>query len=315
MTRVSPGRLLACTAAGALGALLLSCSINTLAVRAVAGVLSGNGGGTVFTGDDDPALVGDALPFAMKTYESLLQADPGNAPLALATARAFLSYGYAFVLTPAQQMDASQVDEQRAQQVRAKRLFLRGRGYVLQGMEARRPGFGASLDKEGAAAALRLARPQDADYLYTLGATWLAAFSADPFDFDLILSLKSAVAVLQQVTAWDPSYGGGAVQEILISFYGAAPADLGGGESRARDAFLRAVDLSHGLRAGPYVALATSVSVKTQNEAEFRSLLAKALAVDVNASVPDRLVNIINQQKARWLLDHVGDFFLEDETP
>ena len=53
------------------------------------------------------------------------------------------------------------------------------------------------------------------------------------------------------------------------------------------------------------------MSVKNQNAGEFRDLLGKALAIDVNADVPDRLVNVINQRKARWLLDHVDDYFLE----
>jgi predicted anti-sigma-YlaC factor YlaD len=277
-----------------------SCSINRLAVRAVAGALAGSGSSTVFTGEEDPELVRDALPFAMKTYESLLSADPGNAPLALATGRAFLSYAFAFVQTPAEQLPDSQVDEQGAMLKRAKKLFLRGRDYVLQGLETRRPGFRAALDKDGAAAALRLVRRDDADYLYWAGA----------FDFDLVLTLPRAVALLQQVNDWDETYDKGAVHEIFISFYGAAPADLGGSEARARDNFQRAVALSRGLRAGPYIALASSVSVKTQNAAEFRSLLEKALAVDVNADVPDRLVNIINQRRARWMLDHIGDYFL-----
>jgi len=36
-------------------------------------------------GEDDPELVRDALPFALKIYESLLAEDPENAPLALST--------------------------------------------------------------------------------------------------------------------------------------------------------------------------------------------------------------------------------------
>jgi predicted anti-sigma-YlaC factor YlaD len=294
----------------AVSVLACSCSINRLAVRAVAGVLSGGGSSTVFTGEEDPELVRDALPFAMKTYESLLAEDPGNAPLALATGRAFLSYAFAFVQAPADELPVSQVDEQGAMRQRAKKLFLRARDYVLQGMETRRPGFRAALDRDGPAAALRLARRDDADYLYWAGAAWLAAFSADSFDFDLILSVPRAVALLQQVNEWDDAYGMGAVHEIFISFYGSAPADLGGSEARARDDFRRAVALSRGLRAGPYLALATSVSIKNQNAAEFRSLLAQALAVDVNADIPDRLVNTINQRRARWMLDHISDYFL-----
>ena len=58
---------------------------------------------------------------------------------------------------------------------------------------------------------------------------------------------------------------------------------------------------------------ASTVSVKNQNSAEFRDLLGKALAVDVNAHTEDRLVNIINQRRARWMLDHVDDLFLAED--
>ena len=285
-------------------------------MRAVAGFLAGSGQGVTFTGDDDPELVRDALPFALKTYESLLETDPSNAPLALATGRAFVGYGFAFVQAPADQLPASQVEEQRAMKQRAKKLFLRARDYVLQGIEARRPGFRAALEAKGPQAALRLTRAEDADYLYWAGAAWMAAFSADPFDFALLVALPRAVAFLQQVNSWDEAYGAGAVQEIFISFYGSAPADLGGSEAKARESFQRAVALSKGMRAGPYIALATSVSVKNQDGAEYRSLLEKALAIDANADIPDRLVNIVNQRRARWLLDHIDDFFLgEGDSP
>jgi predicted anti-sigma-YlaC factor YlaD len=291
-------------------ALVDSCSLNQLAVRTVAGFLAGSGESTVFSGDDDPQLVGDALPFILKTYESLLASDPRNDALALATGRTFVSYGYAFIQAPADQLPFDRVDDQLALHKRAKRLFLRGRDYVLGGLEVRRPGFRAALENGGVDTALRLVRRQDADYLYWAGAAWLAAFSADPFDFAQIVTVPRAVALLQQVQSWDDAYGAGAVHEILISFYGAAPADLGGNQQKARDNYLRAVALSHGRRSGPYIALASTVSVKNQDAAEFRDLLARALAVDPDASPADRLVNIINQRKARWMLAHIDDYFL-----
>jgi predicted anti-sigma-YlaC factor YlaD len=291
--------------------LLCSCSINQLAVRAVAGFLSGSGESTTFSGDDDPELVRDALPFAMKTYEALLEADPNNAALALATGRSFVSYAFAFVQSQADQMAPERVDEQKAMRLRAKKLDLRGREYVLRGLELRRPGFRAALENSGPAAALRLTRREDADYLYWASAAWMAAFSADPFDFAQIVTLPRAVALLQQVEDWDDTYGAGAVHEIFISYYGSAPADLGGSEQKAREHFVRALALSRGLRAGPYISLASSVCVKNQNVDEYRDLLGKALAVDVNADLPDRLVNIINQRRARWMLDHIDDYFIE----
>jgi len=291
--------------------LLSSCS--SLAIQAVSGVLAGGGNGNVFTTDDDTVLVGDALPFAMKTYEALLQADPGNASLSLATAQAFAGYAFAFVQTPADELPIDQVDQQIAGHTRAKKLFLRARGYALQGLEIRHKGFLATLDAKGAAAALAMTNREDINYLYWAGASWLGAFSAEPFDFTLLITVPRAVAFLQQVEAWNDTYERGAVHQIFISYYAAAPAEMGGSKVKARAEFARAVELSGGNAAGPYVALASSVSVSDQNITEFRDLLSKALAVDVNAVPSDRLVNTVNQQKAKWMLDNADRFFLEGQ--
>ncbi len=290
---------------------LSGCAINRLAMRAVGGMLSSGQDSTVFSGEEDPELLGDALPFALKLYEILLDEDPANAPLALTTGKAFISYASAFVQGPADMLSADQYDLQTAMRARAKKLFLRGRGYVFRGLETRRPGFMSAIMTKKPAEALSLAKREDIDYLYWTAAGWLGAFSSDPFDFSLIVTLPRAVALLEQVRAWDDEYGRGSLHEILISFYGSAPADIGGSEVKARESFTKAVEYSGGGRAGPYVALASAVCVKRQDYAEFKDLLMKALAIDVDEDPSSRLENIVGQQKARWLLDHAPDFFLD----
>jgi predicted anti-sigma-YlaC factor YlaD len=69
--------------------------------------------------------------------------------------------------------------------------------------------------------------------------------------------------------------------------------------------------LSEGMQVGAYVALAESVSVETQNKKEFNELLDKALAVDVDAKPEWRLLNIVMQRRAQWLLGRSEDLFLE----
>jgi predicted anti-sigma-YlaC factor YlaD len=290
------------------------CSINRLAVRAVAGMLSGGGGGggDAFTTEDDPELVGDALPFAMKLYESLLAADPENPELLLATGRIFVMYANAYVQTPADMLELSQVELQAAMRARAKRLFLRARGYVLKALELRRPGFRGDLAAGKVAAAVARLKSDDADYLYWASAAWLSAFSIDPFDMELLVTVLQPVALLAQVNVWDPAYGGGSVHDILISFYGSAAADMGGSEAKARAEFKRSLELSKGAKVGPYLALATAVSVKNQDAKEFRDLVGKALAIDADAFPPNRLENTLAQRRARWLLAHIGDFFLSE---
>jgi len=51
--------------------------------------------------------------------------------------------------------------------------------------------------------------------------------------------------------------------------------------------------------------------VPAQNSAEFQSLLEKALAVDPDADPDNRLANLAAQRRARWLLNHIDELFLE----
>ena len=91
---------------------------------------------------------------------------------------------------------------------------------------------------------------------------------------------------------------------------------MGGSYERAREHFARAVELSEGFDAGPYVALATGVAVAEENREEFRELLETALAIDLEEAPENRLLNTIAQRRARGLLDHIDDLFfapLEDE--
>ena len=74
--------------------------IKKIALKKVAGALTAEGS-TVFTGDNDPQLIADALPFALKTYESLLEGLPDDVNLLLATGKAFCMYAYAFIHVPA----------------------------------------------------------------------------------------------------------------------------------------------------------------------------------------------------------------------
>ena len=67
-----------------------------------------------------------------------------------------------------------------------------------------------------------------------------------------------------------------------------------------------------GNKAGPYISLATSVSVTNQNAAEWKDLLNKALAIDVDKDPANRLANIIYQKRAKWLLAHTSDYFINE---
>ena len=72
--------------------------------------------------------------------------------------------------------------------------------------------------------------------------------------------------------------------------------------ARARRHFDRAVKLTGGKHAAPYVTLAESVAIAERNRGEFEELLRQALKVDVSAKPEWRLVNAAMQRRARWLI-------------
>lgn len=293
---------------------LVSCSANKLALKMVGDALSSTSSGTAITGDDDPELVGDALPFALKLYEILIEKGSDNPGLFLAAGSGFIMYSNAYVQTPADMLPDQEFEKKTRMTARAKKLYIRGRDYVLQGLELKYPGFAASLESGSITDVLARMKADDVPYLYWTGAGWMAAYAADPFDVSVGVGVKNASAMMETALRLDEAYAAGAIHEIFISYYGSLPRSMGGSEEKARYHFKRAVELSKGLKASPYVALASTVSVNNQNVKEFTGLLNKALAVDVSEKTDIRLANILAQRKARWLLDHREDRILSD-TP
>lgn len=300
--------------------LLSACSINRMATRAVADVLAGSGGNsTVFTGDDDPELVGDALPFALKLYESILAEVPDHDDLNLATGSAFVMYANAFVEADADALGSDQIERKEAERKRAKNLYLRGSGYLFRALERKSPGIGEALrgsagmkaDTAAADKALSRFKKTDAGLLYWSAASLLAAYSLEPFDFALGARVGEARLLMAAAYKLDPDYGKGAIDDFYISFYGALPPDLGGSVDKARAHFELAVRKSGGKSASPYVSLAQAVAVPKQDYAEFKRLLETALAVDPNADPSNRLATLIAQRRARALLAKAGDLFFD----
>jgi predicted anti-sigma-YlaC factor YlaD len=199
---------------------------------------------------------------------------------------------------------------------RAKNLYLRGRDIILLGLEDKYPGFRANLDKKDFAKALQRTTRSDIPLLYWAGAGWLGAYAIDPFDMDLGVTLPAAAALIEKVFQLDPDYAAGAIHEFYILYYGSLPEYMGGSLKKARAHFAKALAVSGGRSSTPYISLATAVTVKEQDLAEFRDLLDRALAIDPEADPENRLVNVLNRRKAQWLLEHADDFFVETgETP
>jgi len=272
------------------------------------------GGGTAFSADDDPALIRDAAPFSLKMMESLLAETPSHRGLLLAAASGFTQYGYAFVQQDADELESTNVAAANALRDRARRLYLRARDYGLRGLGVTHADFSTHL-RTDPRAAVATCTTADVPMLYWTAASWVAAVAIKKDRPDLIADLPLIEALIDRALVLDETFDHGAIHSFLINYEMARTGATGRPEARATAHFDRAVALGGGQQASPLVAFAEAVCIDRQDRARFEALLREALAIDADAQPPSRLVNLIMQRRARWLLTRTDDLFLTPPSP
>lgn len=290
-----------------LAGLCAACSINQLAVNKLGNALAGSG--TTFAADNDPEFIAAAAPFSLKLMESLLDASPRHRGLLLAATSGFTQYGYAFVQQEADRLDATDVAAAAAARTRARHLYLRARDYGLRGLEVRRPGIVPRL-RAADRAALAATTREDVPLLYWTAAAWGAAIGISKEIPSIVADMPLMEALIDRALALDSSFEFGAIHAFLITYEQSRPGGTAGANERSRHHFERAVELSGGGQAGPFVSFAEAVAIPQQNRALFDSLVTRALAIDVDARPEWRLANIILQRRARWLRSRADELFL-----
>ena len=282
------------------------CSLRSMAVNAVMPTLANP---AVYLSEEDPEVARDALPFLLKTIESILDADPAQQDALLFANTGFLLYANAFLQADAALAEWNDYEVASELNERARRMYLRARDYGLRNVEIDHPDIAARLldDPQSAVAVFDV---EEIESLYYLGGAWMLAISLGLDQPALVADLPAARALLDRALELDEDFERGALHSAFITLESVGEA-MGGSYARARDHFARAVELSDGQDAGPYLSLATGVAVAEENREEFRELLETAIAIDPDEEPSNRLLNLIAQKRARVLLDHIDDLFFE----
>jgi predicted anti-sigma-YlaC factor YlaD len=285
-------------------------SVRRAFLNSAALALSGEDAVAVYTSDNDPELIREALPFGLKTYESLLAADPSSRSLHLTAAVGFISYARAFLDDQAAMLIYENLARSRHLKERALKMYLRGRDYALNGLELDFPDFVLHL-REDPQNTLGSLTEKEVSFLYWAAAGWAGAISSNPEDMALVAEIPFVEAMMERALELDEDFGEGTLHEFFISWEGARSEAMGGDPHEAWHHYLLAVEQTRGLKATPHVALAETLAVRQQDQKIFRSLLEKALAVDEDAVPKWRLQNILAKEKAGWLLENASDLFLD----
>ena len=281
------------------------CVFKKMAIRSVANALSKSG--DTFSSDEDPQLIREALPFALKTYESLLVQAPTHQGLLVATAAGFTSYSQGFIARDAELLEEENVAAAELIRRRAQRLDVRARDYALRALDVAHPGLAAAL-RAGHLDGLKNTGPEDVPAMFWAGASWGAAIAVFKNDTDLLSDLPAVKALLARVLLLNATYESGTAHQIMMNL----EASLAGGSmERAESEYALAVAASGGLAAAPHVTFAESVCVQRQDRAAFLAALDKALAIAPNARRNLSVSNQLAQDRARWLKARVDELFLE----
>ncbi|GAC1341694.1 MAG: hypothetical protein NVSMB23_13570 [Myxococcales bacterium] len=286
----------------------LACSPKRIALRSTADALSSQSAGT-FARDDDPALIRDATPFALKTMESLADALDDHLELRVALASGFTSYAYAFVQQDAAEAEDQQPAAARAGRTRALKLFLRARSYGLDGL---RIAHRITVDQlrggeDGRKKALAQIGKDEVPLLYWTLLPWAAAISLNKRNLEMVGDVPVIAAMLDRAFELDETFDRGALHEFALAFDGARPS--GTTPAAQKQHYERAAALQKGLKVSALVSYAENVLGPAQDKAGFEKLLKEALSFDVDAPAARdyRLANLIAQRRARFLLAHEGD--------
>lgn len=292
-----------------LAALLLCAGcLKQIALGSVADSLSASGNG--YARDDDPELVRDSIPVIIKLMEQIHDALPKHEALTVALTRTTTSYGVAFIGEDADRVEDKDVQAGKVLRNRAKRMFLRARGYGLDAMElaiAGSRGVLTGTDRDKRAALLARTTKKDVPAMYWLAAAWGEAIANAKDDMQLVGDLPIVAQLMKRALALDESWEEGAIHEFFITY----DAAQGEGKAAAKKHFERALELSHNKKLAPYVTYAEAVCVDSQDKKEFVRLLDKVLAFDVDSDPDHRLVNILSQRRARWLMSRIADLFAD----
>jgi tetratricopeptide (TPR) repeat protein len=305
---LSHGNFIALLALLAFSPILNGCFIKSIFVNSVADGLAGEG--DTFSSDNDPQLVEDAIPFSLKFMESILAATPKHTALLTTLSQSFTEYAYAYIQTEADYVADQDYNKAREMRVRAKKLYQRALEYGLRALDSRHDHFSQMIMTDPKAAVAKCNK-DDLDALYWTGVSWMAEISIGKEDPELVSDIPQAEALIYRVEQLDPDYNEGSLQEFLITYEAGKPTLMGGSIKKAKEHYEKALVLTKGLSASAYLNYAEAIDLKEQNREHFEEMLNKVLDIDVDQNKKTRLVNLIMQKRAKWLLSRVDTLFVK----
>jgi hypothetical protein len=243
----------------------------------------------------DLRVIREGMPAYLMLLDGMVEGWPDSDRLLLAAAQAYSSYAAAFVGDE----DAAFRDV----------LLQRAKAYALQALALR--GVSAPLASPFEQFERQVGRMSTADmpYVFWSASCWGNWVAARSSSITALAELPRVETLMRRALALDETYYYGGPHVFMGVLDASRPPVAGGSLERAKQHFLKAIEIGQGKFLMAYVYYADAYARKALDRELFTFTLQKVLDTPAD-SVPElTLLNTVARQKARSLLEKTDEYF------
>ena len=266
----------------------------------------------VFETEDDLEIAEMSLASNMKLLEVMLEQDPENEKLQLFLAETFSLFALAFVEDKMESFQFTNEEESEYHQTRAVRLYMRARDYAFKTLLG--PLEYSSIDQISLSTLKKRLPGLDVKHVravFWAAFSWGAAINLNREDMEAISNLPMVNLMMDYVIKNEETYYFGGAHLFKGMFYGGRPKVLGGNRQKSMKSFKRALDISKGNILLNYYYEARTLCIQFQDFKCFKDNLNKIIEAPHDHYRQQRLANSVAKRKAKRLLKHAHEFFLD----
>jgi hypothetical protein len=275
-------------------ALLTACATNkTMTVAATASLLEDVAKAS--SKQSDLMLIRQGMPSYLMLIDGMVEALPDNKRLLISAAQLYASYASAFI--------------QDTDKEYATTLYARARDYALRALEqngfknpATRPfdDFESSLYDLG---------KKDVPYIFWAASCWGSWISLNQGSIEAMAELPRVELLMKRVLELDEAFYYGGAHIFMGVLDASKPRVAGGDLNRARDHFLKAIELGDGKFLMARIYYADYYAKKALDRELFISILEKVRKIPADIPPELTLLNTVAHIKAKEMLNQVDEYF------
>ena len=243
----------------------------------------------------DLRVIREGMPAYLMLIDGMVEALPDNKRLLISAAQLYASYASAFI--------------QDEDQIYATALYARARDYALRALEQNGFKNPATRPFDDFEIGLYDLGKNDVPYIFWAASCWGSWISLNRGSMEAMAELPRVELLMKRVLELDEAFYYGGAHIFMGVLDASKPRVAGGDLDRARDHFLKAIELGDGKFLMARIYYADSYAKKAFDRELFISILEKVLATPADITPELTLLNTVAHTKAKEMLNQVDEYF------